>query len=129
MGRRRHHPVPDPSRGPPESHVHRVRRRGLQRAELSVQSGFDRRLGILSIDVDGMDYHILEALGEWRPSILIVEYNAVFGPEREVTVPYEAEFTRFAKHSSGLYCGASLSAFVVLLEGRGYSLTGVNSAG
>jgi hypothetical protein len=28
-----------------------------------------------------------------------------------------------------LYAGASLSAFVVLLEGRGYSLTGVNSAG
>jgi len=97
--------------------------------QLLAESGFDRQLGILSIDVDGMDYHILEALAEWRPSILIVEYNAVFGAERAVTVPYEADFSRFAKHSSGLYFGASLSAFVVLLEGRGYSLTGVNSAG
>ena len=97
--------------------------------QLLAESGFDRQLGILSIDVDGMDYHILEALAEWRPSILIVEYNAVFGGERAVTVPYEADFTRFAKHSSGLYAGASLTAFAVLLDRRGYSLTGVNSAG
>jgi hypothetical protein len=97
--------------------------------ELLLESKFHRHLGILSIDVDGMDYHILEALRGWQPRILIVEYNAVFGAERAVTVPYEADFTRLAKHASGLYFGASLSAFVSLLDGRGYSLVGVNSAG
>lgn len=97
--------------------------------ELLAGSGFDRELGILSIDVDGVDYHLLEALPDWKPSILIVEYNAVFGSERAVTVPYSPDFTRLAAHPSGLYFGASLPAFADLCGGRGYSLVGVNKVG
>jgi hypothetical protein len=96
---------------------------------LLAESGFDRGLGILSIDVDGIDYHLLEALPDWKPSIVIVEYNAVFGADRAVTVPYSADFVRLTAHPSGLYAGASLPAFVHLLEGRGYSLVGVNRVG
>ncbi len=93
------------------------------------ESGFDREVGILSVDVDGVDYHLLEVLGEWRASIIVVEYNALFGPTRAVTVPYDPGFWRTKAHWSNLYYGASLAAFEKLLVDRGYALVGVNSVG
>ena len=98
-------------------------------AHLLEQSGFDKDLGILSVDIDGVDYHVLEALGNWRPRILVVEYNGVFGAQRAVTVPYAADFQRTARHASNLYYGASLPAFMHLVEPRGYALVGINSVG
>ena len=98
-------------------------------AALLDESGFDKRLGILSVDIDGVDYHVLEALGEWHPAILIVEYNDAFGTTRPVTVPYDAQFVRREKHFSNQYWGANLAAFQHLAERRGYALVGTNSAG
>jgi hypothetical protein len=96
---------------------------------LLAESGFDREPGILSVDIDGVDYYVLEALRDWRPSILIVEYNAVFGSRRAVTVPYDPQFQRTRRHHSNLYYGASLPAFLSLANERGYALVGVNSVG
>ena len=93
------------------------------------QSGFAKDVGILSVDIDGVDYHVLVALSAWRASIVIVEYNAVFGRRRAVSVPYDPGFFRTSKHHSNLYYGASLPAFDALLRGRGYALVGVNTAG
>lgn len=93
------------------------------------QSTFDKRLGILSIDVDGMDWHILRELKDWAACIIVVEYNALFGASRAVTVPYNENFVRSEAHWSNLYYGASLAAFETLLSERGYALVGVNSVG
>jgi len=93
------------------------------------ESGFDKDLGILSVDIDGVDYYVLERLEQWKARILIVEYNGVFGSKSPVSVPYAADFTRNAKHHSNLYYGASLPAFYALASSRGYALVGVNSAG
>jgi hypothetical protein len=93
------------------------------------ESGLDRDLGILSVDIDGNDYHVLEALDAWRASIIIVEYNALFGQHHAVTVPYDAAFIRTKAHSSNVYYGASLQAFYHLLKARGYALVGVNGVG
>lgn len=97
--------------------------------ELLDESGFDKDLGILSIDIDGVDYFVLERLQDWRPRILIAEYNGVFGMKNPVSVPYQSDFQRTQQHPSNLYYGASLSAFIHLLQGRGYALVGVNSVG
>jgi hypothetical protein len=98
-------------------------------AAILEESGFAKDLGILSIDVDGVDFYVLEELRSWQPSILIVEYNALFGKERAVSVPYDPAFHRTQKHYSNLYYGASLPAFLGLLGGRGYALVGANSTG
>jgi hypothetical protein len=97
--------------------------------ELLHESGFDRNLGILSVDIDGVDYHVLESLADWRPSILIVEYNDAFGWVRPVSVPYDATFVRAKKHSSNQYWGANLPAFCFLASRRDYALVGVNGVG
>ena len=97
--------------------------------DLLAKSGFDEDLGILSIDIDGNDYFILEAINAVRPRILICEYNAVFGATRKISVPYEPDFCRARKHYSNLYFGASLSAITFIANKKGYSLVGTNSSG
>lgn len=93
------------------------------------RSGFNGDLGILSIDVDGIDYYLLKEIHVFRPRILICEYNAIFGPSRKISVPYDPNFARGEKHFSHLYFGASLAAFSFLAEQRGMSLVGTNRAG
>ena len=92
-------------------------------------SGFDKNIGILSVDIDGVDYHVLNSLDNWNPSILIVEYNSVFGKSMAVSVPYKADFVRNEAHHSNQYWGASLAAFTKLANNRGMALVGVTSTG
>jgi hypothetical protein len=93
------------------------------------ESGFEKDLGILSVDIDGVDYYVLNELERWMPSILIVEYNGIFGFSRPVSVPYDASFYRGNKHYSNLYYGANLPAFLHLANRKGYALVGINSVG
>lgn len=92
-------------------------------------NGFAGPIGILSIDIDGMDYWVWERIDSVDPLIVVVEYNSLFGPDRFVTVPYRPDFTRHTAHYSGIYCGASLAALVALGERKGYAFVGSNSAG
>jgi hypothetical protein len=96
--------------------------------ELLAKSGFDEDVGILSIDLDGNDYHVFHAIKDFRPRILICEFNAVFGPVRKISIPYSPDFARSRAHYSYLYYGASLSAITRLANEKGYSLVGTNSA-
>lgn len=86
-------------------------------------------LSVLSIDVDGMDYWIWNALRDAEPDVVIIEYNASLGPEEAVTVPYEAQFSCERAHPSCYYHGASLAALEKLGFAKGYSLVAVDSAG
>jgi hypothetical protein len=95
---------------------------------LLMKSGFEEDLGILSIDLDGNDYFILEAIKCFKPRILICEFNSVFGATRKISIPYEPEFIRTNKHYSNLYWGASLSAMTHIANQKGYSLVGTNQA-
>ena len=84
---------------------------------------------VLSVDIDGNDYWVLDALAVVRPRVIVVEYNASFGPERSVTIPYTRGFSRYDAHVSGFYHGASLAALARLGERKGYVLAGCDSRG
>jgi len=87
-------------------------------------------IGLLHIDIDGMDYWIWETISQKiKPTIVVLEYNSVFGVDRSITVPYNAKFVRHHAHHSGLYAGASLAALHNLSVDRGYAFVGTNSAG
>ena len=92
-------------------------------------NGLTGEIGLLSIDVDGNDYWIWEAIDAVNPALVVVEYNARFGAGRAVTVPYDAAFVRSAAHHSMIYYGASLAALVTLGRRKGYDFVGANSAG
>ena len=97
--------------------------------ELLIKSGFERDLGILSIDIDGNDYHILNKIDCFDPRIIICEFNPVFGNDRKITVPYDPKFYRTRKHYSNLYCGASINALRSLLTKQDYTLVGTGMQG
>lgn len=92
-------------------------------------AGFKGELGILSIDIDGVDYWVWEAIQCVNPQVLIVEYNSAFGDLLPLTVPYTPDFVRDRAHFSNLYYGVSIQAVRLLAEKRGYSFVGTNSAG
>ena len=97
--------------------------------ELIRRNGICDEIGVLSIDIDGNDYWVWEAIDVVLPSVVIVEYNSRFGAERAVTIPYRADFVRSRAHYSNIYCGASLAALCLLGRRKGYSFVGCNSAG
>lgn len=83
-------------------------------------------LGLLSIDVDGMDYWIWKATTVVRPRIVSIEYQSNFGPTESMVVPYDPAFERRKYHASELCYGASLAALAALGAAKGYALVGTS---
>ena len=94
--------------------------------DLIRDSGCEGEIDLLSIDIDGNDYWIWEAITACSPRLVIIEYNSLFGPDRAVVVPYDPEFDRhrFVEAAEGghYYFGASLQALSRLAEQKGYRL-------
>lgn len=97
--------------------------------ELIQKSGIVGDIGILSIDIDGNDFWVWEAINCIRPHIVVAEYNSAFGDLHTVSVPYSPDFYRGNVHYSNLHYGASISALDHLAISRGYSMLGSNRAG
>jgi hypothetical protein len=84
---------------------------------------------LLSIDIDGNDYWVWEAIESITPRVAVIEYNATFGPTASITVPYRADFNAYAEHPLGLYHGVSVQALKKLGERKGYTFLGCDSNG
>ena len=92
-------------------------------------AGIHGDIGLLSIDIDGVDYWVWQAITVVNPRIVVCEYNSMFGSAANVVVPYDPAFERAKKHYSHLYAGASFGALAHLAQRKGYGLVGSNSAG
>ena len=88
-----------------------------------------KEVGLMSIDIDGNDYWVWKAIESYKPAIVIVEYNARFGYQKSVSIPYKEKFDRISEHHSSIYFGASLAALHKLGKEKGYSLVGTNLNG
>ena len=88
-------------------------------------AGFGSDVGLLSIDIDGNDYWIWDAITSVRPRIVIVEYSSIFGLV-PISIRYQADFNRTTAHYSNLYYGCSLAALYHLARQKGYLLLGSN---
>lgn len=97
--------------------------------KLISESGFSGNVGLLSVDIDGNDYWVLDTIDCIDPQILICEYNPIFGAKEKVSIPYKDDFYRTNAHYSNLYWGASLGAFEYIAKKRGYKLVCINNLG
>ena len=94
--------------------------------------GMTGEIDLLSIDIDGMDYWVWEAVDAVDPRVVVIEFQDILGPDRAVTVPYSPDFDRSAhavNAGSNDYVGASLAAMVKLGRRKGYRLVGANAMG
>ena len=94
--------------------------------EIIQKNSFDKNLDIFSLDIDGIDYWILEKLPNKISKIFIIEYNPYFGSEKEICAPNIEKFDRFKYHPSGFCWGASLKAIIKLMIKKGYTFVGTN---
>lgn len=94
-----------------------------------LDAGVEGDLGLLSIDVDGVDWFLWDALSVASPRIVVCEYNALFGPEAAVTIPYRPDFDAWRAHPTAQYYGCSIAAIALLGHRKGYSLVASNTAG
>jgi hypothetical protein len=89
--------------------------------ELGVPTEFD----LLSLDVDQNTFYLWEGLRNFRPRVVVVEYNATIPPDIVWKVNYDPERTWDGSHNFG----ASLKAFEQLGRELGYSLVGCEFVG
>lgn len=89
------------------------------------QAGVPTEPDLLSIDIDRNDLYVWKAINQYKPRVVIVEYNAVFRPGCEFVVDYDAA----AMWDGSSNTGASLDAFCKLGESKGYKLVGCCFAG
>lgn len=86
---------------------------------------------VLSLDIDGIDYYVAQMLFAegFRPRIMVVEYNSVFGPEAPKTIKYAENFVYTDAHPSELYYGVSIGAWRKFFESNGYRFVTVDRNG
>ena len=81
-------------------------------------------LDFLSIDIDGMDIYLLEAL-EHPPKVICIEYNSKFPPP----LSKKPVFNGQSIWNRTDYMGSSLTAINEVANSKGYSLVGTNLTG
>jgi hypothetical protein len=90
-------------------------------------SSFVRKaeLDLLSIDIDGNDWHVFNAIKGVSPRVVVIEYNAKFVPPLEFCMDYDEEH-----QWAGDDCyGASLKFLELGMAEKGYALVGCNLTG
>jgi hypothetical protein len=92
---------------------------------LICDSGVSGEIDLLSIDIDGNDAYILESITSVKPRVIIIEYNAKFGPIIDYCIPYSGTHER---HGTDYY-GASLKHLEKIMEKRSYNLVACNLSG
>lgn len=101
--------------------------------DLFNQNGVPREIDVLSVDIDGNDYWILQEIltsKRLHPKIIVVEYQDILGPDKALTIPYSPYFnhTQYDCWNGPNYCGASLPAFIHVLKAD-YAFVGCEGQG
>ena len=94
--------------------------------EIIANAGFQGEVDLLSIDIDGNDYWIWDALTVISPRVVIVETHVEFGLNN-IVVPYDKDYVYPGRHP--VYHGASPVAMAKLARTKGYRLVGANNYG
>ncbi len=96
----------------------------LRRGLADIAADGLRNIDFLSLDIDGYDLAVLEAMEMVRPRVICAEYNAKFPPGLDLAVPYDPRHGWCGDD----YMGASLSALARILGEKGYDLVCCNAS-
>jgi hypothetical protein len=93
--------------------------------DLVAESGARGPVDLLSLDLDGMDYWVWNAITVIEPQVVICETHNPIPPDLALTVPYDPQFVCQSEN----YRGASLAAMCKLGRDKGYRLVGAHRFG
>lgn len=93
------------------------------------QNGFSGEIDIFSLDVDGIDYYLLQALDIVSPRVVICEVHNVIPGGLALTIPYSDHFNYTDGKYDPEFRSASLLAMVKLMRNKGYRLVGSHRYG
>ena len=92
------------------------------------KNNFLKNLDLFSLDIDGIDYWVIEKLPKDFSKIVVLEYNPIFGSKLKLTVPNLKNFNRSKYHYSNLCFGASIKALIDLMNKKNFVFVGTNLA-
>ena len=115
---------PDTWISPPQFKHAFIQRENIN--DLLKEEGISGEIDLLSIDLDGNDYWIWDAIEVISPRVVILETHIEFGMN-SIVVPYDKDYFYPGKHKD--YHGASPVAMNKLANKLGYRLVGANSYG
>ena len=115
---------PDPWSYPPKFVCARITAENID--DVISKAGFSGNVDLLSIDIDGNDYWIWNAIKAIDPRVVIIETHVEFG-YNNIVVPYDPHYFFPGKHR--VYHGASPVAMNNLAKRKGYKLVGANNYG
>jgi hypothetical protein len=84
-----------------------------------------REIDLLSIDIDGNDVHVLDAIASITPRVVVIEYNAKFVPPAMYCMEYDESYS----WNQDDCVGCSLKFLETRLAEKGYCLVGCNLIG
>lgn len=87
--------------------------------------GISGEIDLLSIDIDGNDYYVWEAIAVVKPRVVVIEYNGKFPPDCDWKMAYNEAHV----WDGSDWHGASLKALELLGKKLGYQLVGTNIQG
>jgi hypothetical protein len=92
--------------------------------------GAQGEVDLLSLDIDGNDYYIWEAINEISPRLCVFETHNIVPGDLSITIPYEEDFNCWTKTGAGQdFRSVSLLAMKKLSERKGYRLIGAHKHG
>ena len=94
-------------------------------ASLFRQLEVPEEIDLLSLDIDQNTYYVWESLRDFRPRVVVVEYNAAVPSDVAWKVTYDANRVWDGTQNYG----ASLKAFEILGRELGYALVGCDPLG
>ena len=90
------------------------------------EGGVPRDLDLLVIDIDSNDYYIWRAIHDFRPKVVMVEYNGTFVPPQRMVIAFHP-MTYWDEEN--FHFGASIQSYCELAKRKGYELVGTNFRG
>ena len=85
----------------------------------------ESEIDLISVDVDGNDYHFFESISCINPRVVIIEYNAKFSPPLKYCMKYNPNHSWDGTDNFGV----SLKFLELKLREKGYALVACNLTG
>lgn len=91
--------------------------------DLLTKSGCAREVDLFSLDIDGNDYWVWNAIDVINPRLLVFETHNVIPADKSLTMKYQSDFN-YQTAPEPEYRSVSLLAMLRLCKKRGYRLIG-----